>query len=64
MGNEPGVLATLVEMLGYVLADAYPTANVPEKLQEIADALGRKNPFESGGALNDLLSAEEKAQSK
>jgi len=33
------------QMLGYVMADAYSHELVPEKLQEIADKLGVRNPY-------------------
>jgi hypothetical protein len=43
--SQASIIETLVQMLGYVMADGYPAANVPEKLAEIAEALGRANPF-------------------
>lgn len=33
------------QMLGYAMADAYSHDLGPEKLQEIADALGVRNPY-------------------
>jgi len=33
------------QMLYYAMVDAYPNATVPEKLQEIADKLGVRNPY-------------------